>query len=232
MRVLAGGDAVVVPREMVIVQPAFSPTKCAPAVPSPGRRGGNGEQIDTSSTPTTAGGVRREMAAICSPCSSSSLLITTGVSRSTASSGDATAGFPVREVLRPPASTLVGFEVAEADERNLHPTEPALDTFLVACVEGDARNAGEYLDPERRDAQPNDAVVIEKQRRRELGRIETKFAERPDRALRIFPIDGYPNVEILGCPRISMVADGVATYDEIPNTMGMEQFQELFEVLR
>jgi len=120
----------------------------------------------------------------------------------------------------------------QADEIDLNTVHCVHNSLGVALIKRDAGNRGRDLDTHGRYAHTNDVLVLQEDVRRYFWQIESELSQGCSHTSGVIRVDGNPNVEVVGGAGITVIADGVAPNQQIPNAMCAKQVQELFEVGR
>lgn len=124
--------------------------------------------------------------------------------------------FEVREVLKPAEGPLVGLEIFEVDEGHLDSINRDRVPPGPACLEVDACQGGEEVDPCGRQPELDDEAGLREVRLAEAERAEAEGLERVDDALWVLAIGCDPDVEILRIARMTVSGQRIAADDEEP----------------
>ncbi len=140
--------------------------------------------------------------------------------------------FKIVQILMPSSRLLVYAEMPKRNQIYRKSVDDGAPSILEASGEGNTVNFIENFNPNRRDTHPDDIPRVLKKVSREIRAAHPKLANDIDHLMRV--AGGYcdPDIQVGRRSRISIITDGISPDEKIVNAFFVQQFQELFEVLR
>ena len=138
----------------------------------------------------------------------------------------------IRDAVFRRKSAKVQFQLREANDVDWHPVNDISNALSIGIRKLHPRNRGQDLQPKWRVAHPDNVIGLQEQIRGDTSCTEAECSKDSHQLLSIVGMDGNPNIHIAGRTRIAVIADRIATDEQIVNLMIVQQLQELFEVGR
>ena len=125
---------------------------------------------------------------------------------------------------------LVLDQVWEADDVDRRAVYLRRNPSRVAVHKLTPGNTRQDFDPQRLDAHADDLASFQEEMLPQFRRGESKLANHLHHPGGVLRTNRDPEVYIPGIAVVAVVADGVATYEEVVNAVGIQQLQKVAKV--